>query len=78
MSVEQSASGINVTAANHVYFAHPIFGMEYEKAALTYKQCVGRAYRIGQTKPVSVQLYATQDSIEEEMIPCFEKYINIK
>ena len=26
MSIEQSASGINVTEANHVFFAHPVFG----------------------------------------------------
>eukprot|EP00330_Aristerostoma_sp_ATCC50986_P009778 CAMPEP_0114587388 /NCGR_PEP_ID=MMETSP0125-20121206/10353_1 /TAXON_ID=485358 ORGANISM="Aristerostoma sp., Strain ATCC 50986" /NCGR_SAMPLE_ID=MMETSP0125 /ASSEMBLY_ACC=CAM_ASM_000245 /LENGTH=159 /DNA_ID=CAMNT_0001783259 /DNA_START=2305 /DNA_END=2784 /DNA_ORIENTATION=+ len=48
MSIEQAASGINVTEANHVFFVHPIFGMEYDKAALTYKQCIGRAFRIGQ------------------------------
>lgn len=37
MSIEQSASGINVTSANHIFFAHPIFGMEYYQAARTYK-----------------------------------------
>ena len=26
MSIEQAASGINVTEANHVFFIHPIFG----------------------------------------------------
>jgi len=36
MSIEQSASGINVTDANHVFFAHPIFGMGPNKAAITY------------------------------------------
>jgi len=74
MSIEQSASGINVTQANHVFFAHPIFGMPFEKAALTYNQCIGRAHRIGQTKKVYVKLFVTSDSLEEDMIPSFNKY----
>jgi SNF2 family DNA or RNA helicase len=80
MSVEQSASGINVTCANHIFFAHPIFGMSYEKAAVTYKQCVGRAYRIGQGKEVNVQMFVTEDTLEEDMIDCYEKYVvsNVK
>jgi SNF2 family DNA or RNA helicase len=77
MSVEQTASGINVTSANHIFFAHPVFGMEYEHAARTYRQCVGRCYRIGQTKPVFVKLFVTEDSIEEEMTGCFDKYLEV-
>jgi len=76
MSIEQAASGINVPEANHVFFAHPIFGMEFEKAALTYNQCIGRAYRIGQTKNVFVKLFVTMDSLEEDLIPSFNKYAN--
>ena len=74
MSVEQAASGINVTEANHVLFAHPIFGMPFEKAALTYSQCIGRAYRIGQCKKVFVKLFVTSDSLEDDMVPSFNKY----
>jgi len=74
MSVEQAASGINVQEANHVFFAHPIFGMEFEKAAITYNQCIGRAYRIGQMKDVDVKLFVTSDSLEVDLIPSFNKY----
>ena len=74
MSVEQAASGINVQEANHVFFAHPIFGMEFEKAAITYNQCIGRAYRIGQMKRVEVQLFVTADSLEVDLVPSFSKY----
>jgi len=74
MSIEQSASGINVTEANHIFFAHPIFGMSFEKAALTYNQCIGRAYRIGQEKDVHVKLFVTSDSLEDDMVPSFYKY----
>jgi len=74
MSIEQAASGINVTEANHVFFAHPIFGMSFEKAALTYNQCIGRAFRIGQEKNVHVKLFVTSDSLEDDMVPSFYKY----
>jgi len=76
MSIEQAASGINVPEANHVFFAHPIFGMEFEKAALTYNQCIGRAFRIGQLKNVFVKLFVTMESLEEDLIPSFTKYAN--
>jgi len=76
MSVEQAASGINVQEANHVYFAHPVFGMEFEKAAITYNQCIGRAYRIGQKKEVDVKLFVTTESLEEDLVPSFNKYAN--
>jgi len=36
MSIEQAASGINITEANHVFFIHPIFGMLPNKAKITY------------------------------------------
>ena len=74
MSIEQSVSGINVTAVNHVFFAHPIFGMSFDKAAITYNQCIGRAYRIGQKKKVYVKMFVTENSIEEDILPSFWKY----
>jgi len=74
MSVEQAASGINVQEANHVFFAHPVFGLEFEKAAITYNQCIGRAYRVGQIKDVDVKLFVTKDSLEEDLVSSFNKY----
>ena len=73
MSVEQAASGINVQEANHVFFAHPIFGMSFEKAAITYNQCIGRAYRIGQKQEVDVRLFVTVESLEEDFVPSFNR-----
>ena len=73
MSIEQSASGINVTEANHVFFAHPIFGVGSEKAKITYMQCIGRVNRIGQGKPVHAKLFLTANSLEEELAPTFLK-----
>lgn len=64
MSIEQAASGINLIEANHVFFMHPIFGMTYDKSRSTYAQCIGRALRVGQSKPVQAKLYYTKGSIE--------------
>lgn len=36
MSVEQAASGLNITEANHIIFAHPLFGYDYERTIMTY------------------------------------------
>lgn len=73
MSIEQAASGINVTEANHVFFAHPIFGYAPESALITYTQCIGRAYRIGQKRPVNAKLFVTAHSLEEDLIESFLK-----
>ncbi|KRX04145.1 P-loop containing nucleoside triphosphate hydrolase [Pseudocohnilembus persalinus] len=79
MSIEQAASGINIVEANHVIFVHPIFGMNREKSQITYAQCIGRAYRIGQKKKVYTNVYVTNDSIEEEAYKPFENiFMNIK
>ena len=65
MSIEQAASGVNLQEANHVFFAHPIFGFSKEKTKELYRQCIGRAYRIGQTKPVYSTIFVTKNTIEE-------------
>lgn len=65
MSVEQAASGINVSEANRVYFLHPLFG-GHEIDASVYRQCVGRAHRIGQKRDVDVTLLYTENSEEAE------------
>ena len=36
MSIEQAASGINLTEANNIIFVNPIFGMNNEKTSITY------------------------------------------
>ncbi len=64
LSIEQAASGINLTEANHVFFAHPILGNEYETMVRTYEQCIGRVCRIGQTKPVDAKLFVGEGTLE--------------
>jgi SNF2 family DNA or RNA helicase len=78
MSIEQSVSGINVIEANHIFFVHPIFanldkkmGLTIESVIQQYKQCIGRSYRYGQTKPVNVSYFITNDSIETKLVDSF-------
>jgi SNF2 family DNA or RNA helicase len=68
MSIQQSASGLNITEATHVFFAHPIFNFTYQDANRQYMQCVGRSYRYGQKKKVHVKFFVTTGSVEEELI----------
>ncbi|EAS01636.1 helicase carboxy-terminal domain protein (macronuclear) [Tetrahymena thermophila SB210] len=75
MSIEQAASGINLIEANHVIFMHPIFGVSYEKSRSTYAQCIGRALRVGQSKPVHATLYCTKNSIEQTLSNQFTQKI---
>lgn len=68
MSIEQSASGLNILEAPNIYFAHPIFNYTYQEANVQYLQCIGRSYRYGQKKNVNVKFFITEDTIEEDLI----------
>lgn len=75
MSIEQSASGLNITEATHIFFAHPIFNYTHHDAIRQYMQCIGRSYRYGQKKNVSVHIFSTIGTIEESLsnvIDCLE------
>ena len=51
LSMRSGAVGINLTAANHVFLMEPAF-----KPALE-AQAIGRAHRMGQTRPVVVKKF---------------------
>ena len=53
--------GLNLTNATTVIMASPWWNMQVIQQA--FKRC----YRIGQTKPVNVKIFATQGSIEDRM-----------
>lgn len=53
--------GLNLTNATTVIMASPWWNMQVINQA--FKRC----YRIGQTKPVNVKIFATEDSIESRM-----------
>ena len=51
LSMRSAAVGINLTAANHVFLMEPAFNPALED------QAVGRAHRMGQTRPVTVKKF---------------------
>jgi len=66
LSLENAASGTNLTEATHVIFTDPIDGEKEEILAIE-NQAIGRACRIGQKNQVKVLKLITKDTIEEEI-----------
>mmetsp|Transcript_19093 Transcript_19093/g.28888 ORF Transcript_19093/g.28888 Transcript_19093/m.28888 type:complete len:1479 (-) Transcript_19093:398-4834(-) len=58
LNVRTAAAGLNITAANHVFFTHPLLHKSDEL------QAIGRCHRLGQTKPVYLHHYFVADTIE--------------
>ena len=66
LSSTSAASGTNLTKATKVILLDPVYG-SYKYRKNTEWQAVGRAYRMGQTKPVEIVRLVIKDSIEEEI-----------
>ena len=67
LSLEGSASGLNLVAANHVVFVHALVGTDEFVQAQTH-QAVSRCNRMGQTRPVHVHWFVTRRTVEEQLL----------
>jgi hypothetical protein len=67
VSLDQRCAGANLTAANYVFFAHPVMRSGTRSASDIEAQAVGRARRFGQTRTVHVVRFVAKDTIEERM-----------
>merc|ERR1712125_256900 len=66
LSLAQSASGTNLTAASHVVFLHPMLAATAERAIAHELQAIGRARRHGQQRDVvHVWRFVTSGTIEQ-------------
>lgn len=66
LSLEHSASGTNLTAANHVIFVHPMCALSAERAVAHEAQAIGRCRRWGQEmSEVHCWRFVTRGTIEE-------------
>ena len=66
LSLAQSASGTNLTAASHVVFLHPMLAASVDLATQYELQAIGRARRHGQLNPcVHVWRFVTANTIEQ-------------
>ncbi|KAJ3036998.1 hypothetical protein HDV00_002130 [Rhizophlyctis rosea] len=66
LSLENAASGTNLTEATHVILMDPVAGTEEEARAIE-SQAIGRAHRLGQTKQITVVRFIVRDTIEEQL-----------
>jgi SNF2 family DNA or RNA helicase len=67
LSSRNSASGINLTAANKVILLEPIYGTKQYRTNIE-NQIIGRANRIGQNRDIEVVRFIIKDTIEEDII----------
>jgi len=66
LSLAQSASGTNLTAASHVVFLHPMLAPTAERAVSFELQAIGRARRYGQRRDVvHVWRFVTAGTLEQ-------------
>jgi len=67
LSLQDAASGTNLTRASHVLFVHPM-SAESQRLAVAYEtQALGRCLRLGQTKPVCLWRFVTLGTVEEDL-----------
>ena len=62
ITLKAGGVGLNLTAADYVFILDPWWNPFIEK------QAIGRAHRIGRTKPVLVTRFISKDSIEEKIL----------
>jgi len=65
--MDESASGANLTSANHAIFLSPLLAPSQEIYTACETQAIGRLVRYGQTKHVMVWKFLTTDTIDEEI-----------
>jgi len=62
LSVRSGAVGLNLTAANYVFMMEPVLNQALQA------QAIGRAWRMGQSRPVTVKHLFIKDSVEERIM----------
>jgi len=67
ISLKAGGTGLNLTAADHVFFLDPWWNPAVEQ------QAADRAHRIGQDKPVFVYRVVARDTVEEKILVLQDK-----
>lgn len=65
--MDESASGANLTSANHAIFLSPLFAPSQEIYDACETQAIGRLVRYGQTKHVHIYRFLTKNTIDGEI-----------
>jgi len=72
---DESASGANLTSANHAIFLSPLLAVTQERYTAWETQAIGRLVRYGQTKHVYVWRFLTKNTIDEEIFGERKKWL---
>lgn len=67
LSLQESASGTNLTAANHVIIVHPMEAATREEAVAYEMQAMGRVRRPGQTRKIHIWRFVTVGTVEQQI-----------
>jgi SNF2 family DNA or RNA helicase len=62
ISLQAGGTGLNLTAADHVFLLDPWWNPAVED------QAAGRAHRIGQTRPVEIHRLVASDTVEDRVL----------
>ncbi|KAJ3185877.1 hypothetical protein HK101_009798 [Irineochytrium annulatum] len=73
--IDESASGANLTVANHVFFVGPLLTPTQEICTATETQAIGRCRRYGQEKKVHIYRLITEDTIDSVIYEKREQYL---
>ena len=65
--MDESASGANLTLANHAIFLSPLLAPSKEIYQANETQAVGRLVRYGQQKHVNIYRFLTNNTIDREI-----------
>jgi SNF2 family DNA or RNA helicase len=65
--MDESASGANLTSANHAIFLSPLLAPTQEIYVANETQAIGRLRRFGQTKTVLIWRFLTKDTIDVDI-----------
>jgi SNF2 family DNA or RNA helicase len=76
LSTKNTASGLNLVAANKVLFVEPVYGAPEYKESI-YAQSVGRIKRLGQKRPIEIIKFIIKDTIEETIEETIENELEL-
>lgn len=77
LSAQAQASGANLQCATHVVLMDPA-GSSAEHGSTLEEQAIGRAARMGQTKPVMVTRFCVKGTLEEPLFAAIDKAARTK
>ncbi len=74
LSSVNTGSGLNLTVANHIIFMDIIDTENIRDVEMVENQAIGRSFRLGQTKDITITRYIMSDTVEAEIFNQYKDY----